>query len=387
MKILILGSDGYIGYPLTFHLLKKGHTVFGIDNLSRRKRVREVDSDSLTPIASTYFREDHLMKEFSAFGGTRDISLGIDSPVFLKNIIHYFKPDAIVHLAEQPSAAWSMSNIERATKTQLENVIGTLHLLWAMKDECPEAHLVKLGSMGEYGTPDCEIPEGRIPATCIANSKLEDNALCGMAGLMFPRTANSFYHLSKVHDSHNIEFACRTWNLRSTDIMQGIVFGLSDDCITRFDYDEYFGTVINRFCVQAIINMPLTIYGSGEQTRGILTLNDSIKCLTLALENPPGEGEYRTFNQFGGVYSINAIAMTVQKSAQYLGIPISFKHLDNPRSENETHYYSPSNDNLINIGYNPADDFLGDVAKVINKLLPLRDRVIRKVILPKTTWR
>jgi nucleoside-diphosphate-sugar epimerase len=300
MKILVLGSDGYLGWPLILHLLKKGHEVAGLDSFVRRERVRNCGSNSLTPIETPMYRR-LILKEYSNYIGEKmDISLGECEPFIIRNILKEVKPDTIVHLAEQPSAPWSMISPEKASETQQQNVIGTLHLLWAMKEICPEAHLVKIGTMGEYGTPNCDIPEGEIPEKCL----WRDEMRCPMTGLPFPKSPGSFYHLSKVHDTNNIIFACKNWNLRSTDIMQGVVFGVkvteeeTERELTRFDYDQYFGTVINRFCAQAIIEHPLTVYGSGHQERGFLPLKDSIQCLTIAIENPPELGEYRTFNQF-----------------------------------------------------------------------------------------
>ena len=401
MKVLILGSDGYIGYPLTIHLLKKGHEVFGLDNFSRRRRVNEVGSGSLTPITPALSRKHYLKSKYKNFDDQADVTLGIDDPNFIRAILGHVQPDAIIHLAEQPSASWSMISSQEASETQFENVIGTLHLLWAMKEECPDAHLIKLGTMGEYGTPNCDIPEGMIPAYCIGCNKqywkdIDDNVRavdfkCPMSSLPFPRSPNSFYHLSKVHDTHNIIFACKTWNLRSTDIMQGIVFGLNnpdnDEEITRFDYDEYFGTAINRFCTQAIIEHPLTVYGSGYQQRGFLPLKDSIQCLTIALENPPKFGEYRTFNQFENIYSINKLANMVAGSAQSLGLNVGINHLENPRTESEDHYYNPINKKLFELGYKPTTDIQDEITNLIHSLIPYTNRVKKDVILPKTKWR
>ena len=388
MKILILGWDGYIGYPLTQHLLGRGHEIFGIDNFSRRHRVEEAGSNSLTPIADGDIRKYKI--------GIGDLSrrsyttLGRCSPTYIRSILSDFKPDAIVHLAEQPSAAWSMKDPFHAGTTQYENVIGTLHLLWAMKEECPEAHLIKLGTMGEYGTPACDIPEGEIPYSCLHKGKFAIS--CPMSGLLFPRTPGSFYHLSKVHDTYNIEFACRNWGLRSTDIMQGVVFGLNEtndeSLLTRFDYDEFFGTAINRFCIQAIIEHPLTVYGKGNQQRGFLPLKDSIQCLTLAIDNPPEHGEYRTFNQFENIYSINKLANMVAHSATELNLDPSISHIKpNPRLENEDHYYNPTCQKLFNLGYQPTTDIQGEITKLIKTILPYKDRVIKEVIMPKVNWR
>ena len=393
MKVAILGIDGYLGWPLALRLLSKNYKVCGLDNYSRRVRVRNLRSRSLTPINSTSGRELYLtkMKNFHDFVANIDMTHGWKLELFLR----FHKPDVIVHLAEQPSAPWSMINSESAAETQYDNVIGTLKLLWAMKKECPEAHLIKLGTMGEYGTPDCRIPEGRISMLCFhqRSESVFDDLICPMSSLLFPRTAGSWYHLSKVHDTHNIEFACRNWNFRSTDIMQGPVFGLNThkdggsvepELLTRFDYDEHFGTVLNRFCVQAIIGHPLTVYGKGDQTRGYLTLDDSIQCMILAIKNPPKLGEYRTFNQFATTHTINDLANMV---AEECSTPVAIDHIENPRLEAEEHYYQPEHEGLLKLGYKPTLDFNREINKLIETILPYKDRVIKDVIVPKTYWR
>ena len=702
MKIAVLGCKGYIGYPLTLHLLNKGHVVCGLDNNTRMNRVSSLNSNSLTSIATVTERNDYL----TSFENFNDEVAVINMTDYkpLKAFISYHKPDVIVHLAEQPSAPWSMKSVTCAGITQRENVIGTLNLLWIMKDHCPNAHLVKLGcyddkteiltnsgwklfkdllltdevccldskaeeikyevpsnivkylyigkmmeiktssldccitpnhrvvhkrrsnssykdiqidkvdelnkfnsiyiprggnwkeprspqisdswlnflgvwlsdgfvgkshervkyvcfkvksqkkidfirmaigrlglswkeyddngfklfrifhiklakylshfgrsweryipqeikqcskeqleilynsfmngdgtprdrsdrynstskeliddiqeislkiglaasvglhkgskhqmwqltisdktinrvskdnrkwidyngevfcctvstgiiyvrrngrvmwsgnTMGEYGCPDCDIPEGVIPRECMKDDP-EATWDCPMSGLLFPRSPNSFYHLSKVHDTYNIKFACDTWGLRSTDIMQGVVFGLTETDevkVTRFDYDEYFGTVINRFCAQAIINHPLTVYGKGNQVRGFLPLKDSIQCLTLIIEQPPYEGEYRTLNQFENIYSINNLANMVHKGATFLGLKPSVHHLPNPRTESDKHYYSPKHQKLFTMGYRPTTDIQGEVTKLIKQLMPYEGRVIKKVIMPETKWK
>ena len=394
MRILILGIDGYIGWPLALNLLKKGHEVSGIDNYSRRDRVIEIGSDSLTPIAS-YEKRKYILEQYKNFKKLSGLALD-DSMAYsvLKNILQEAQFDTIIHLAEQPSAPWSMIDSEKAVITQRENVLGTLNLLWAIKETCPETHLIKLGSMGEYGTPKSHIPEGSIPKQCLAMTTEKQNGKfdCIMEGMLFPRQPGSFYHLSKVHDTYNIEFACRNWGLSSTDIMQGVVFGLNEveyeAELTRFDYDEYFGTAINRFCAQAAINNPLTIYGRGFQTRGFLPLKDSIQCLTIAIENPPRLGVYRTFNQYESTYSINTLAYLVSRiSYQLTGIKPQTSHLKNPRNEKEEHPYSTSNLNLISLGYKPSTNLEEEITKTLEVILKYKHRVIKDVILPKTNWR
>lgn len=397
MNVLILGSDGYIGFTLTVDLLQKGYNVTGIDDLSRRRRVFEIGSDSLTPIAGPTGRNSYLRSTFSNFKNFYKITLGEEDPGYLRGILSETEPDAIIHLGEQPSAPYSMIDPYKAGETQRLNIIGTLDLLWAMREECPNAHLIKLGTMGEYGTPNCDIPEGTIPKECISGNRWPSTGEyytpmmeCKMAGLLFPRTAGSFYHLSKVHDTLNIHFACRNWGLRSTDVMQGVVFGLNNtennNLITRFDYDEYFGTAINRFCAQAIIEHPLTVYGLGEQTRGFLPLKDSIQCLNIILENPPTTGEYRTFNQFENIYTINHLATTVCRCANNLGIKAGIQHIKNPRNECEKHYYNPDHRKLFDLGYEPTTDIEAEITELIKSILPYKDRITKKVIDPTTTW-
>lgn len=352
MNVLILGIDGYIGKALAIKLKSEGHGVVGIDNFSRRDRA----SGSLVPTGAPGFRPMNLLE--------------MDLAMF-KNI------DTIVHLAEQPSASWSMQSYEHSLITQEENCMGTLRLLWQMRKMFPEAHLVKLGSMGEYGTPDCYIPEGYI----------EEGP---MRGLQFPRSPGSFYHLSKVFDSMNIKFACDTWGLRSTDIMQGIVFGLntwdSPGELTRFDYDEHFGTVINRFCVQAISGIPLTIYGTGDRMRSFLPLKDSIECLTLAITNPADPGEYRVFNQYAQAKTIKDIAQMVQYAGKSLDLDVWIENIDNPRKEVDNTWYDTTNKNLKEIGYAPYWSLLTELTSLMEALLPFKDRVNKDVIQPKTTW-
>ena len=723
MKILILGHDGYIGFPLTLHFLKRGHSVFGIDNFSRRARVKKVGSDSLTPIESKINRRA-LLKQFPNWLGDATVWLGEDNPNYLLQTLENIEPDTIIHLAEQPSAPYSMKDAYTASATQLENVVGTLHLLWAMATACPKAHLIKLGTMGEYGcyddkteiltssgwklfnqltgtekvatrtsddrnvvfkipnsiheydfdgdlyclqnnrldmmvtpnhrmftvkrsgsdyyglreeiaeniinksrvydiglkwegedidtfdilgntipagiwlkflgwflsegsvevrkdrpnpyrivikqkntqsyetrkcmqdmadvlavpfheykegnidvfilsgkdlanymlnrfgrskdkfipqdikqlnqkhlntllgyllagdgwkhhrgfryatiskrladdiqeialkcgwaatishkiipsestmytvnisksiyshvnnskdnfndswvpykgkvycvnvggdgiifvrrngkpywsgnTPSCDIPEGVIPNFC-PNPKME-GVYCPMKGLLFPRRPGSFYHVSKVMDTINIEFACRNWGLSSTDIMQGVLFGINSwdepSLITRFDYDEHFGTVINRFVAQALAGIPLTVYGKGNQTRGYLPLKDSIQCLSIAAENPPSEGEYRTFNQFEQLFSVNELADMVCRGArEHCGICASIQHIENPRLEAEDHYYNPAHQHLFDLGYVPSDDFASAVIDLIKHLEPFKDRIITTSIMPETNWR
>jgi UDP-sulfoquinovose synthase len=382
MRVLILGGDGYLGWPTAMRFSARGHEVSVVDNFSRRRWHERHGTDSLTPIGSLDERID-AWKEVSGNQIASHVG-GIEDPEFLEGVIAETKPEAVIHYGEQPSAPFSMANREQAVETQYTNVIGTLNLLFFLRDHVPECHLVKLGTMGEYGTPNIDIEEGFIE---IEHKGRKDT-------LPFPKMPGSLYHLSKVHDSHNIHFACRVWGLRSTDLNQGVVYGIETDetaqderLATRFDYDEWFGTVLNRFCVQAVIGHPLTVYGKGGQTRGFLNIRDTLQCVELAVENAPEAGEYRVFNQFTESFSVAELADLVQRSAAEVGSEIEIDHLDNPRVEAEEHYYNPVHTKLLDLGLQPS--YLGDelVRSMLKMIERHRDRVIESAIDPRTQWK
>jgi UDP-sulfoquinovose synthase len=382
MRVLILGGDGYLGWPTAMRFSGQGHVVGVVDNFARRRWVEEAGSHSLTPIVSL----DERIQAWSEVSG-KDIEpyVGdIAEGTFIADVVREFEPEAIVHYGEQPSAPWSMKSIDHAVATQANNVIGSLKLLWAMRDYAPAAHLIKLGTMGEYGTPNIDIEEGFIE---IDHKGRKDT-------LPFPKLPGSLYHLSKVHDSHNIHFACRIWGLRATDLNQGVVYGietpetrLDDRLITRFDYDELFGTALNRFAVQAVIGHPLTVYGKGGQTRGFLNIVDTLQCVSLTAENPPAEGEYRVFNQFTEVFNVGDLAEKVRHAAGELGIEVQVDHVTNPRLELEEHYYNPTHTKLLELGLQPtllSETLIESMLEVIRRY---QDRVLADVIDPVTQWR
>lgn len=383
MRVFIAGVDGYLGWALAQHLVKRGHDVAGADCYLRRDWVAEVGSQSATPIA-------RMTQRIEAFGENFGKNLRFfrgdltDWPLVL-DAFRRFRPEAVVHLGEMPSAPYSMIDVQHATFTHQNNLLGTLNILFAMRDECPDCHLVKLGTMGEYGTPNVDIPEGFFE---IEYRGRKDR-------LPFPRQAGSWYHQTKVHDSNNILMACRLWGLRSTDIMQGVVYGtridaMGDDerLLTRFDFDQCFGTAINRFCAQAVLGEPLTPYGKGKQRRGFLPLRDSVQCLTLAIENPPGHGEYRVFNQFEEVYGIFELAEKVRLVGESLGLKVEVRHRENPRIEAEEHHYNPDHEHLLELGYQPTRDMQGELKVVLSDLIKYRRRIEarREALIPDIRW-
>jgi UDP-sulfoquinovose synthase len=382
MRVLILGGDGYLGWPTAMRFSGKGHEVAVVDNFARRRWVDEMGGDSLTPIVSL----DERIEAWREVSGKRITSYVGDlaEDTLAADVVIDFQPDTIIHYGEQPSAPWSMRSVDHAVTTQQNNVVGSLKLLWAMRDHAPTAHLIKLGTMGEYGTPNIDIEEGFIEITHNGRTDV----------LPFPKMPGSLYHLSKVHDSHNIHFACRVWGLRATDLNQGVVYGietpeakLDERLLTRFDYDEAFGTALNRFCVQAVVGRPLTVYGVGGQTRGFLNIVDTLQCVELTANNPAGAGEYRFYNQFTETFTVAELAEKVKQAGAEVGITVTIDNLQNPRFELEEHYYNPVHTKLPSLGLEPtllSENLIESTLGVIQRY---RDRVISDVIAPSTQWR
>ena len=383
MKVLITGVDGYSGWPLALHLLGRGHDVAGLDSFVTRKRVKEVGSHSATPIGSFPQRQaavrSHLGTELRFYKGD------LTKWSFVKEVLDQERPDAIVHLAEQRSAPYSMIDVHHAVDTQVENLTGTLHLLYAMRDACPEAHLVKMGTMGEYGTPNVDIAEGFFD---IEYNGRKDR-------LPFPRQAGSWYHWSKVFDSGDVMFASKIWGLRATDVMQGVIYGIrtpeitDNSLLTRLDFDEVWGTALNRFVVESILGLPITAYGAGGQTRGYIALEDSMQSLRIAVENPPKAGEYRVFNQFDAAYSVNHLAETVRRVAGEFGLHPTIEHPPDPRVEAEQHYYNPIRENLTRLGYRRTRELDDVVRELFHDLRRYKRRLVAKqhVVMPVVQWR
>jgi len=379
MRVMVLGGDGYLGWPTALHLSARGHDVTVVDNLVRREYDTELGTSSLVPISDL---ESRAARWLESSGREIQVVVGdLTNFEFIEGSLQASSPEAIVHFGEQRSAPYSMIDRSHAVYTQVNNVVGNLNLLFAIGELDPSIHLVKLGTMGEYGTPNIDIEEGFIT---IEHKGRTDT-------LPFPKQPGSFYHLSKVHDSHNIAFACRAWGLRATDLNQGIVYGeatdetvLHPELATRFDYDAVFGTVLNRFIVQAIAGYPLTVYGKGNQTRGMLNIRDTVRCIELALLNPAGPGEYRVFNQFTESFSINQMADMVVAA---LGSDHEVQHLADPRVELEDHYYNAAHTKLVDLGLEPHlldGDTIRSLAATVETW---RDRIDLSVMVPTIDWR
>jgi UDP-sulfoquinovose synthase len=376
---MVLGGDGYLGWPTALHLSAAGHDVAVVDNFIRRRFDDELGVESLVPVRALDVRVDRWA-EIS--GQSLRTYIGdLCEPRFAHEIVQDFDPDTIVHFAEQCSAPYSMIDQQHAVETQTNNVVGTLNVLYAIGEFNRDIHLVKLGSMGEYGTPDIDIEEGWLTVTHRGRTDT----------VLFPKRPGSFYHLSKVHDSHNIEFACRVWGLRATDLNQGVVYGHQTDetvvdpvLATRFSYDHVFGTVLNRFVIQAVLGHPLTVYGSGGQTRGMINIADTVECIRLAAESPADAGEFRVFNQFTEQMSVRQIAETV--STAYPG-SVTIEYVDNPRVEMDSHHYRAAHTRLLDLGLAPhllSETLISSLFNVVDRH---RNRVNLDAIRPTVQWR
>jgi len=382
MRICVLGGDGYCGWATALYLSRRGHRVAIVDNFLRRQWDFELGVQTLTPITPL---SERLRVWLELTGQVIDLYTGdVTDYDFLSSALSEFRPEAVVHFAEQRSAPYSMIDRKHAVFTQANNVVGTLNLLFAIREIVPDCHLVKLGTMGEYGTPNIDIEEGYL--------RVEHNGRTDV--VPYPKQPGSFYHLSKVHDSHNIMFTCKIWKLRATDLNQGIVYGtvtdetaLDEALINRFDYDDVFGTVLNRFCVQAATEHPLTVYGRGGQTRGFLDIRDTVRCIELACLNPAAPGECRVYNQFTEQFSVLELAQMVKTAAAKLGLNSEIDHLPAPRVESEDHYYNAKHSKLIDLGLRPH--YLSDslLDSLMNIAIKYKDQIDISLFLPQVSWR
>lgn len=379
--VLVLGGDGYLGWPTAMHLSEQGYKVVVVDNYLRRNLSRNEDSEPLFEVPNLD-RRSTLWKEKS--GKDIDVRIGdLCDWDFIASVFEEFKPESIIHYAEQPSAPYSMKDRRTASLTFNNNLVVTFNVIQAIHEYVPDSHLIKLGTMGEYGTPNIDIEEGWLD---IEHKGRKEKFL-------FPRQAGSLYHTTKVLDTDLLWFYVRTWGLRVTDLMQGPVYGLEtyenaghEELYPFLNYDELFGTVINRFMVQAVVGYPLTVYGKGGQTRGYLNIKDTLQCLRLSVENPADKGELRIFNQVVEMFTVNEIADRVRASGERLGIEVSVKNLPNPRKELEEHYYNPTHTGLLELGLEPhylTDEAMDDMMRLIVRY---KDQIREECIFRDVKW-
>jgi UDP-sulfoquinovose synthase len=382
MNVLVLGADGYLGWPTCMHLSRQGHTVIGVDNYFRRNASIELDSEPLIPTPNLHQRAK-LWESVS--GKNIRIHIGdITRYEFLRSLFDEFQPDAVIHYAEQPSAPYSMLNREKAAFTLQNNLLGTFNVIYAVKECKPDCHIIKLGTMGEYGTPNIDIEEGWLE---IEHKGRKDKFL-------FPRQAGSLYHTTKIQDTDLLWFYVRTWGLRVTDLMQGPVYGMVTDetgyderLMPNFNYDEIFGTVINRFLVQALASYPLTVYGKGGQTRGYLNIKDTMQCISLSLLKPASPGELRVFNQVTETFTVNQLAEKVKRVGDKLGYNVQIKNIENPRVEKEEHRYNPTYTGLKDLGLKPhhlTDEVLEEMFTIADKQ---KNRINKDAIFRGVKWK
>lgn len=378
-RLLVLGADGYLGFAAAQYFAARGFTIAMADGLLKRHWEAQLGVESLFPVAG--FAERHQALE-RRYGRRISFYVGdLRDPEFVTALFRSFRPTVVLHLAEQPSAPFSMLGRREAVLTQTNNLLGTLNLIFALA-AAPEVHLLKLGSMGEYGTPDLEIEEGFFEVEYHGRR----------ARLPYPRDPSSFYHLSKVHDSQNLSLAARVYGLRVTDINQGIVFGTSlepdgpPELALSYHYDAVFGTVLNRFLAQAAFDKPLLIYGQGRQRRAFIALRETLRAMEMALERPPERGEYRVINQFTQVFSLVELAELVQVAAADLGLKSRVISLRNPRREAGEHYYNPSRATLESWGLPGHQVKAEDLRPLITELLPFRSRLKPEHLRPRIRW-
>jgi UDP-sulfoquinovose synthase len=381
MRILVLGGDGYLGWPTSMAFAAVGHDVLAIDNYLRRTIARDTSSDALVanpllPERAEIFAALTNHRVETAVGDCCDFA-------FLSGLIERFKPDAAIHYAEQPSAPYSMKGYEEAHRTLRNNLDATFNLIWSVLQHAPDCHIVKLGTMGEYGTPNIDIEEGWIEIEHKGRKQR----------FLYPRQGGSLYHTTKIIDTDLLWFYVRMHGLRVTDLMQGPVYGISTEeadvderLMPNFHYDDIFGTVLNRFVVQAVAGLPLTVYGRGGQTRGYLNIRDTLQCIELAVANPAAAGELRILNQFTETFSVNQLAERVQRVGNDMGLDVQVHHLPNPRKELEEHYYNPAHHGLLALGLKPhfiSDEVVGSMVETVQRHA---HRIVRERILPRVRW-
>jgi len=381
MRVIVFGADGYLGWPTSMKFASDGHEVIAVDNYLRRKMALETDSEPLMNNPNLTTRAD-IYKSFT--DQTIKIKIGdCTNYQFIQKLFKEFKPEAVIHYAEQPSAPYSMIGHKEASLTLNNNLDSTLNIIFGVIEEVPDCHIIKLGTMGEYGTPNIDIEEGWIE---IDHNGRKDTFL-------YPRQTGSLYHTTKIMDTDLLWFYVRTYGIKVTDLMQGPVYGLSttesdlnDNLLPNFHYDDIFGTALNRFLVQSVAGIPLTVYGEGGQTRGYLNINDTMQCVSLSMLEPPNKGDLRIFNQFTEIFSVNALAEKVKTVGNSMGLNVDVKNYPNPRKEAEDHYYNPKHTGLMELGLKP--NYLTDdvIYGMLEKIIQYKDNIVSNRILPRISW-
>lgn len=382
MRIIVLGGDGYLGWPTAMDMAASGHDVWAVDNYLRRNIAQETQSEALLPTPNLHERAEIFE---AATGKKIEIVIG-DCTDFrmMAELFEKVKPEAVIHYAEQPSAPYSMMGFDQARRTLDNNLQATFNTVWAVLEHAPDCHIIKLGTMGEYGTPNIDIEEGWID---IEHKGRKDKFL-------YPRAAGSLYHTTKVLDTDLLWFYVRTYGIRATDLMQGPVYGLhtaqtemDERLMPNFHYDDIFGTVLNRFLVQAVAGVPLTVYGKGGQTRGYLNLKDTLQCVDLAMKNPVEQGDLRILNQFTEQFSVNELAEKVARVGKASGLDVEVKNIDNPRKEREEHYYNPAHSGLTDLGLEPhllTDEVVVDMLETVKRY---SNRIDTRKVMPRVSWK
>jgi UDP-sulfoquinovose synthase len=381
MRILVLGGDGYLGWPTSMALVAAGNEVCAVDNYLRRTIAKKTRSE---PLATNPLLPERAAIFKSLTNNSIAVEIGDCCDFdFLASVFERFKPDTVIHYAEQPSAPYSMAGYDEARLTLENNLTATFNLIWAVLKHSPDCHIVKLGTMGEYGTPKIDIEEGWIEI----EHKGRKNRF------LYPRQAGNLYHTTKVLDTDLLWFYVRTHGLRVTDLMQGPVYGISTSeadidarLMPNFHYDDIFGTVLNRFLVQAVAGVPLTVYGNVGQTRGYLNIRDTLQCIALAAATPPGRGDLRILNQFTETFTVNELAERVRRAGRRLGLRVEVQHLPNPRKELEDHYYNPAHHGLLELGLKPH--LISDkiICEMLQTVLRYRERIEPNCIMPRVRW-
>ena len=382
MKVLVLGGDGYLGWSTAIYLSNQGYDVVVVDNYLRRNLMRSTDNEPLFDVPNLHER----VRMWKAVSG-KDIDICVGDLCdweFVQDVFKTHEPEAVVHFAEQPSAPYSMMNRDTAILTINNNLVGTANIIHAIKQFNPDCHLVKLGTMGEYGTPNIDIEEGWIE---INHKNRSDKFL-------YPRQAGSLYHTTKIMDTDLLWFYVRTWGLKVTDLMQGPVYGIHiaendehEELLPFFSYDEVFGTVLNRFIVQAAAGYPLTVYGKGNQKRGYINIRDVVKCIELAIKAEPARGELMIHNQLTETFSVNDLAEKVRAVGKNYNINVEINKIENPRVELEDHYYNPNYSNLVALGLEPTLLTEEILNQLFDFVLKKKDKIRKSRIFSGISWR